>query len=317
VGWLLVLSFWAARVLLEGLPNFPRDFDSLMYHIPLIDHWLQAGSLYAPDCPLWYNASNNELLRLRIVAPFSGDFLVALNNVPACNPPLPVRRIGTVHAARRLYEAMAEQYLARLGRPGATHFGEKSPEHQRRLPDVRRVFPRARIILLYRDGRDVALGLSRMPWMHPDLYVDFAVWLWYHRWQRQAVRHGGSNPWCVRYEDLVTAPERTLRGVLDFLDLPHVSEVALGSGNKEGVPEWEYPWKARAFEPISAARVGTWRRELSGEQVAVLERWGAVPSNGWAANWPPAASLPCRRSSSRGCTGACSFGGSAKGWNGF
>ncbi len=55
-----------------------------MYHVPLIDHWLQAGSLHTPDCPLWYNASNNELVGLWIVAPFSGDFLVALNNVPAC-----------------------------------------------------------------------------------------------------------------------------------------------------------------------------------------------------------------------------------------
>jgi hypothetical protein len=84
LGWLMVFSYWTARVLFEGLPGFPWDFDSLMYHIPLIDHWLQAGSLYVPDCPEWYNASTNELLGLWIVAPFSGDFLVALNNVPGC-----------------------------------------------------------------------------------------------------------------------------------------------------------------------------------------------------------------------------------------
>ncbi len=84
LGWLTLLSFWAERVFLEGLPVFPTDWDSLMYHVPLVDHWLQAGSLYVPDCPVWYNPGNNELLGLWIVAPFSGDFLIGLNNVPAC-----------------------------------------------------------------------------------------------------------------------------------------------------------------------------------------------------------------------------------------
>ncbi len=84
LGWLTLLSFWVARVLVQEWTPFPRDWDSLMYHVPLVDHWLQAGSLYVPDCPLWSFAANNELLGLWVVAPFSGDFLIGLNNLPAC-----------------------------------------------------------------------------------------------------------------------------------------------------------------------------------------------------------------------------------------
>jgi len=210
------------------------------------------------------------------------------------NLPVLVQRISTVTAARQLYEAMAESYLARLDRCGVTHFGEKSPEHLRRLADIRRVVPHGRIILLYRDGRDVALSLSRVPWMHPDVYVNFAVWLWYHRLQRQAVSRGWPNLLCVRYEELVTEPERTLRTVLDFLDLPYVPEVAVGSGNTEGVPEREYPWKARSFERISSSRVGLWRRELSIDQIRILERWGgpALRSLGYELDTDGASSLP-------------------------
>ncbi len=85
-----VLRFWAVlfalllgHVIEGGVFQFPTDWDSLMYHIPLIDHWLAAGSLYAPASPRWYEPANNELIGLWMVAPFSGDFLISLNNFPA------------------------------------------------------------------------------------------------------------------------------------------------------------------------------------------------------------------------------------------
>jgi len=82
-GWAGLASFWAAHVLTRGLLKFPSDWDSVYYHIPLIDHWLQAGSLYAPDSMRWSDPGNNEVLGLWAVGPYSGDFLVCLSNLPA------------------------------------------------------------------------------------------------------------------------------------------------------------------------------------------------------------------------------------------
>src|SRR5947209_17565880 len=70
---------------------------------------------------------------------------------------VPERGVRGPEQARALYGEMARLYAGRLGRAGVTHFGEKSPEHQRRLGLLRRVFPGARVVLIYRDGRDVAL----------------------------------------------------------------------------------------------------------------------------------------------------------------
>jgi hypothetical protein len=81
--WGALWAFWLARIVFDGLLRLPTDWDSLMYHIPLIDQWLRASSLYAPDDAFWYNPGNNELLGLWLVAPFSGDFLIGLNNLPA------------------------------------------------------------------------------------------------------------------------------------------------------------------------------------------------------------------------------------------
>jgi hypothetical protein len=81
---------------------------------------------------------------------------------------------------------------------------------------------------------------------------------------------------CLRYEDLVTAPERKLHQVLEFLALPYESQVAAGNGNAEGFPAWEHPWKARALEAITPERVGLWHQELTATQVALLEAWGGT-----------------------------------------
>jgi len=86
-GWLVlwtgVFSLWIGHSITSGLLRFPADWDTLHYHLPLIVHWLHAGSLYAPDCGLWSIPGNNEVIGLWLVAPFSGDFMIGLNNVPA------------------------------------------------------------------------------------------------------------------------------------------------------------------------------------------------------------------------------------------
>ena len=72
---------WVSRLLSLGLLRLPTEATTLTYHLPMVDHWIQAGSLYIPDCSHWSVPGNNELLALWIVAPFRTDFLAPLNNV--------------------------------------------------------------------------------------------------------------------------------------------------------------------------------------------------------------------------------------------
>lgn len=83
IVWICVFGYWAGHVVLNGLLRLPTNWDTLAYHLPFVDSWLAAASLYAPDCPRWSDPANNELLALWLVAPFSGDFLSSLNNVPS------------------------------------------------------------------------------------------------------------------------------------------------------------------------------------------------------------------------------------------
>jgi len=82
-AWSIQFSFWAGHVVSRGLLQFVTDWDSLMYHIPLVDYWLQARSLHAPASGHWFNPGGNELLGLWAVALLPNDCLVVLGNVPA------------------------------------------------------------------------------------------------------------------------------------------------------------------------------------------------------------------------------------------
>lgn len=114
--WGTLFAFWLGHVVTAGLLRFPDDFDTLMYHLPLVDHWLQAGSLYAPDGLRWSDPGNNELITLWLVAPFSGDFLYALTNLPASL----LLACAAVEFGRRIGLSMSFQNLAGLA--VVTHF---------------------------------------------------------------------------------------------------------------------------------------------------------------------------------------------------
>ncbi len=195
----------------------------------------------------------------------------------------PARQVSSVDEGRAFYDLMARQYVGRHARKDVVFFGEKTPEHTGLLPSVRRLFPAAKILVLYRDGRDVASSLSRMPWMSSDLYVNFVVWMYYNRVVREEQRSGHPNLYFARYEDIVTDPEREFRAILRFLGADYEPAVATGHGNREGVPEREMAWKSRALQPITTGRIGVFRRELTADQVEILERLGreALPALGY------------------------------------
>ncbi|QDV42558.1 hypothetical protein Enr13x_24060 [Stieleria neptunia] len=77
---LIFLSVFSAHVLTYGIVQLPFDWDSIAYHLPLIDHWIQSGSIWNQDCAFWYVPGNNELLGLFFSIGFSGDFWVQLHN---------------------------------------------------------------------------------------------------------------------------------------------------------------------------------------------------------------------------------------------
>lgn len=103
---------------------------------------------------------------------------------------------------------------------GKSRWVEKTPKHIYKIKEIFRFFPYAQIILMLRDGRDVACSLRDR----------------HHNFERGAVRwikdnQAGQDHWSdsrvmvVKYEDLVQSTHETLKKIFDFLGESFESDV--------------------------------------------------------------------------------------------
>ncbi len=184
------------------------------------------------------------------------------------------RRPGTARETVALYNEMATAYATRTGRPDALWFGEKTPNHLRHARTIASLFTDARFVLIYRDGRDVAISLSGVPWAPAHPVVNFGIWLQAIRRQNDLLDRPPVPMLPIRYEDLVESPEVEVRRIVEFLELEFRGELLVPGDGPQGIPDWERDWKGYAHEPIRRDRVGIWKSELTSDQLERIERWG-------------------------------------------
>lgn len=187
----------------------------------------------------------------------------------------PHRRVHRPADVRRYFEQMLRQYQKQHAGDQRRLLGDKTPYHLLQIKRIARYFPGSRVIIVYRDGRDVALSLTKVPWFSNNLLVCFHHWLRCYRRHRWAVRCPRLSVLTVRYESLVHDPEAELRRLCSFLDVPYEPAMRTADGTLKGVAHADAAWMAHARHDISAGRAGAWRDELTPAQARTLSRWGS------------------------------------------
>jgi hypothetical protein len=158
---------------------------------------------------------------------------------------------------------------------------EQTPETAYVIDAALRAYPRARVVHLVRDGRDVvcsllergwlssrrsdaddarlAYGAESRFWVEPERVEEFrrasdatrAAWAW--RRYVSAARRGRERTLELGYEEMVADPERTAGALAAHLDA-------------------ESDLLAVALRGAHTRSIGRWRTELSPEQLADVER---------------------------------------------
>lgn len=124
-------------------------------------------------------------------------------------------------------EAIQAPYRAYAAARGKRRYGDKTPAYMQHLDVLKRAFPEAQYVHLVRDGRDAGLSFiemrrrPRFNWARPRGLGAFAA-----QWRREveAARRFGRAQAAgryleLRYEDLVSEPEGTLRELSEFLGI--------------------------------------------------------------------------------------------------
>lgn len=222
-----------------------------------------------------------EIVGFPASAPAWGDFQIPADDFH--------RRLQTVRpftaadGFRLFYRMYAERF-------GKSRWGDKTPMYAHHLRYLQGLLPEARFIHIVRDGRDAAVSL-RERWFSPghDIEIQAAHW---RENVAAARREGGGCRYFleVRFEDLIREPERVVRRICRFLDLPYHPDVHRYTERAPArLEEHRTRYKAdgavlvsreerlrqsaSAQRPPDLSKIGIWRRELTREEA---RRFGEI-----------------------------------------
>jgi hypothetical protein len=107
----------------------------------------------------------------------------------------------------------------------ATRWAAYGPDNAFYIPRIHQELPEALFVHIIRDGRDVALGLSKKVWIpylpwdrNRRTLVMGAFWMWMVTKGRENGKKAAANYTEVHFEDLVLRPQETLSRLGAFLD---------------------------------------------------------------------------------------------------
>ena len=157
----------------------------------------------------------------------------------------------------------------------ATRWAVYDPDNLLYIPDIKADIPEALFIHIIRDGRDVALSLSRMggfkslPWRREGegLLPTALYWEWMVRKGREFGRDLPTDYLEVRYEELVSDPHATLRQIEEFLD-HDLSYDRIQNANLGRLRE---PNSSFSDEEHQHSPVQRWREKLAPAQIDAIE----------------------------------------------
>jgi hypothetical protein len=174
-----------------------------------------------------------------------------------------------------LVDVMYRLYIDKH-QPGKELWGDKNNFYVRHLDELVGVFPKAKYISIFRDGRDVAVSYMDMKQYVGKRYAPRAIAdpaetfrLWADTQIDIEEKLPEERRLLVQYEALVQRPETELTRVCSFLGEEYSPEMLLYY-ERNYEPLETMAWKQRTRRPPTASRVRRWKTRFSAEDVEAV-----------------------------------------------
>jgi len=170
----------------------------------------------------------------------------------------------------RLFALLEEHFAEQLGKP---RWGDKSLNTDRYAEPIFAAYPGARIIHMLRDPRDrYSSSLKRWKNIRSGIGGATALWMTTVGLAEQNRKRFPEQYMILRYEDLASNPEETLREICDFIDEPYAPEMLSMHGAQQFRDDGgNSSYGQREPGKISASSVGKFREVLSDRQVIFMQ----------------------------------------------
>jgi hypothetical protein len=185
--------------------------------------------------------------------------------------------LSTLHDGERAYEAAVramalELYGRACAEAGKAYFLDKTPRYYKILPELARVFPRARFVTLLRNPAAVLSSIlytwmkgnwARFDYFRDDLLAAPTL-------LAQFMADFPDRAIVAQYEALISAPEETVRMLCDRLGIAFDENLLQYGQRKQPSGRYGDPHGIRQHDRPSVAGLGAWLEQSADPQVRHL-----------------------------------------------
>lgn len=168
-----------------------------------------------------------------------------------------------------LIEWIVLQYGNKHQKPAPSLWVDQTPSNMKYAATLFSIFPRAKMIHLVRDGRAVVSSIMALGWFGS---VDRATYYWLEKLSHGLAAeslYGPERILRVRYEDLVSSPEETLRSLCKFMEIEYQPRMVNGDGLD--LPVFAQRTHALVGQSPIKSRINAWETELTTREVEIFE----------------------------------------------
>jgi hypothetical protein len=181
-----------------------------------------------------------------------------------------VREALTAGETHDYAQAIRTVFALYAGKASKDRYGDKSPGQVLDIERIAAIFPEAVFIHVIRDGRNVLLSGLETTFGPKDVFETAVVWRRLVREGRKAGRLLRENRYCeLRYEDLVSEPEATIKRLSTFVGLEYDSSMLRYFEHAEGLGIDASRHRNLSRPPTAGLR--DWRRQMTPRQLAIFE----------------------------------------------
>jgi hypothetical protein len=161
-------------------------------------------------------------------------------------------------------------YAQLFGKP---RWGDKRPAYYAFMDELDHLFPDAQFIHLIRDPRACVESLKRQEWYPDEAAPCVAAWVHAVRSASRSGRKLGPQRYLeVRYEDLVSEPEKVSRRICEFLDEPFDDQMCRPELIADKVNPAHYQQRGQIQQGVNTATVEAWAKRLPPDEIALVDR---------------------------------------------
>jgi hypothetical protein len=181
-----------------------------------------------------------------------------------------VKKLLKKNEEYNLSEVISVFYECYARRHSKVIWGDKTPSFFRMIPVLAELFPQARFIHIVRDGRAVFLSWKKREGYKRSVSVSALEWAYKVRKIEKSldqIKPGKRIK--IRYEDLVSNPDQTLKKVCAFVGVEYEKNMLNFWKNSGKFIDDQH--SKLIFKPVSLKSTRRWEKELSESDILKFE----------------------------------------------